>query len=198
MLWNDDEKQKVLKDNSPLIDGQTAKTFWKYMKTIEMIWRRKKVANMKSILLKTGTVGQVMLGRWKKSNISNYHKTYLDWKTKCWMKTKTQRTKHGCDELRRYLMEKLCFVVGWNQIHEAFQEVIVEWNEELCYWRSSEWIDEFRRQVPLRKLCLVDEWNQTHELFQIIAIEEAKHESINLRRQVPMENVMLRRRKKSI
>jgi len=63
---------------------------------------------------------------------------------------------------------------------------------------KNEWIDEFRRQVPLRKLCLVDEWNQTHELFQIIAIEEAKHESINLRRQVPMQKVMLRRRKKPI
>jgi len=55
---------------------------------------------------KKGTFAKVMLGRWMKSNISNYHKTYLDLIIKFWMDTK--RTKHGCDEWRRQVpMEKV-------------------------------------------------------------------------------------------
>jgi len=42
-----DETQKVLKDNSPLIDGQIAKILWKYVKIAMKKWSCKHEINMK-------------------------------------------------------------------------------------------------------------------------------------------------------
>lgn len=60
------ENQKVLKYNSPLIDDQIAKTLWNHVeKSRKLLICRKHEFDMKS-----GTVGEVMLGRWMKSNTS--------------------------------------------------------------------------------------------------------------------------------
>lgn len=74
-----DETQKVLKDNSPLIDGQLAKTLWKYMKIAMKKRSCKHEINLKYLLLKTGTVGQIMLGRWMISITYKLSQDLLYW-----------------------------------------------------------------------------------------------------------------------
>jgi len=49
--YDDDENQKVLKDNSPLIDAHIAETFWKYKKkTIDIISLKTLIENMNSFM----------------------------------------------------------------------------------------------------------------------------------------------------
>ena len=49
--YDDDENQKVLKDNSPLIDAHIAETLWKYKKkTIDIISLKTLIENMNSLM----------------------------------------------------------------------------------------------------------------------------------------------------
>jgi len=66
--WNGNHK--VLEDNSPLIDGllPALDTMNCLLNEEEKVARKNMNSEMENELLKKGTFGTVMLGRWVKSN----------------------------------------------------------------------------------------------------------------------------------
>lgn len=119
LICINDEKQKVLKDTSPLIDGLLL-SILVLMECLLKTLRRKKSQRktwilkwkMENKLLKKGTFGTVMLGSWMNQTHKAYSRRVLwrIWKS-YW---ENQAHRPITLPIRQVPMDQLCFVVAMN------------------------------------------------------------------------------------
>lgn len=143
MNWWWIEKQKVLKDSSPLIDGLLLLTPDADELLFETILPRSRResregkheiwnGNMENELLKKGTFGNVMLGSWMESNTQN------------------PLSQDFCYE---ELIEKPSASINYLSIRQVplDQLCFVEWRNPiiLCYERTSIYLKTFQDQIQI-------------------------------------------------